>query len=273
MNSCGVAVLFCGLLNAVAISRADACSGDESRPLHADTLCPLTDDIRYVRASTVPVLESPEGEVQAHLSRATRVQVTDTSESHAKVAVRCWCPTRQVIPPYPEANRYGCRVAADCLLLDAPWAATWGGYALSFGARMGKILKGASVECFGRNLEATEIALAGWIHVDSLTSNPIDICIPDACESLAIEARGDSTRFVGRIRTAGAKWTSARFRLVVYDYAGSRLHGSLFWVGNTPGHARSANGTTFQITLPVRRSAIATYRVTTPGAGIVSLYR
>jgi hypothetical protein len=254
------------LLVAYADAAADLESGCSAVAASA------SDRIRYVRVLRTPVLDSPQGKVIAYLCRATAVSCSNQDAPDLAVTIDGWCQTRCIEPAEGYAGTNACRLTEECPLTDGPVWATWGGTP-SQGAQIGKLLAGATVRCGVREPENTKLRLSGWICADSLTSDPTRITIPERCVYLNVQGDGDSTRFSGVIRMSSPWWDWARFRILVYDSCGMRLCEKHFSVQYDSEEAELQPPWHFRVTLPISPRGFATYRLTTPGSGIMAAFR
>ena len=234
--------------------------------------------VEWVRTAEARLAADPDGRTIAVLARATAVEAGLIYGTWREVSVAAWVHTACLDCIDSRSNPTACRVREECRLLDAPWAGTWGGTAEElgkdeFGTDVGRVAEGAPVTCLGRELSTTQLFLKGWMRRQSLTDSPDSIVPPESCASLSVVATGDSTRFHGIMKWDSPDTFSRAYRLILYDRSGARLLVAPFILDVADGPSAVRDGVPFDVSVPVPRQSIATYRIARPGSGIISLFK
>jgi hypothetical protein len=237
-----------------------------------------TPRVQWVRTAQAELATDPDGSTIASLARSTAVEAGMIFGAWREVTVVAWVRTECLAPVESRSSPAACRVREESELLDAPWAGTWGGAAENpggeeFGTGMGRIAKGATATCLGSEMSTTQLYMKGWTRRRSLTDSPDSIIPPELCDAVTMVAAGDSTRFHGIMKWNSPHPSRRGYRVILYDYAGTRLFVKSFDLHVTDASSALREGVPFDVSVPVPRRSIATYRVARPGSGIIELFR
>jgi hypothetical protein len=229
--------------------------------------------IQWIRATEAEVTGIPGGETIAILTRATPVEAIGVSQNWCLVNIGGWVEDTSIASGDPLSAGDERRLARDTRLFDAPMAWYWGGELEDLGAEVATVKSGAMVTCLDRALSTTHVFLRGWVLQASLTGIPESVGLPESCTSITLTASGDSTHVQGIMKWEHPQCYVRSYRLVLYGASGARVFVAPFTLEVQDGDAAVRDGVSFELRVPLPRHSIATYRVATPGSGIIALFR
>jgi hypothetical protein len=230
--------------------------------------------VLWVHHGLADLAEAPDGQVSAVLTRGTAVESARAIDGWSEVSAQGWVRTDCLTPLEGDAAGNPCLVVNDndTSILDAPWFPTWGGADYDLGAEIGRVVRGTRVACSHQVSSTTRILLKGWMRSDALTRCPDSLGCPELCETISIQAMGDSTSFRGIMKWLPG-YTSRAFLLVLYDGSGDRILANKFCLEAPEPETAVHRGVAFDFRMPVGRESFTTYRVALPTSGILGLFR